>query len=161
LWAELAHTDAQRAGAAMTALLQTPQQASSLFAHKLQPVSAVAPERVARAIADLDGNEFAVRERAARELEQLAELAEPAMRKALAGKPSLEGRRRIEALLDKLDHPSPEQLRRLRAVEILELLGTPEARKLLQRLADGAPKARLTQEAKASLERLAQRPTVR
>ncbi len=43
----------------------------------------------------------------------------------------------------------------LRTVEVLEIAGTPEARQVLEQLAKGAPEARLTQEAKASLERLA------
>ena len=38
-----------------------------------------------------------------------------------------------------------------------EHLGTPEARRLLERLAEGAPEVRLTREARASLERLARR----
>jgi hypothetical protein len=52
---------------------------------------------------------------------------------------------------------SGEELRGVRAVEALEHIGTAEAREVLQTLADGAP-ARLTREAKASLERLAKRP---
>ena len=53
------------------------------------------------------------------------------------------------------------QLRALRAVEALEQIGTPEARRTLERLANGAPAARLTQEAKASLDRLAKRSVTR
>ena len=53
---------------------------------------------------------------------------------------------------------SPDELRALRAVEVLEHVGTPEARQVLEGLTQGAPEARLTQEAKASLERLARRP---
>jgi hypothetical protein len=37
------------------------------------------------------------------------------------------------------------------------ILGTTEAREILKRLANGAPEARLTQEAKTSLDRLAKR----
>jgi hypothetical protein len=47
---------------------------------------------------------------------------------------------------------------RLRCVEVLEDAGTPAARRLLARLAEGSPQARLTREAKASLQRLAKRP---
>jgi hypothetical protein len=42
----------------------------------------------------------------------------------------------------------------LRALEVLELAGTAEARRLLRRLADGDGDAALRQEAKASLDRL-------
>jgi hypothetical protein len=58
--------------------------------------------------------------------------------------------------LDDLDSsaPSAESLRNLRAVAVLEHIASAEARKLLDTLATGAPEARLTQEAKASLARL-------
>jgi hypothetical protein len=45
----------------------------------------------------------------------------------------------------------------LRAVEVLEQLGTAEAHNLLEKLATGAPEAQQTREAKAALERLKQR----
>ena len=84
-------------------------------------------------------------------------VAEPALRKVLTGKPSLEARRRAEALLEKLRGPvtSPEHLRALRVVEVLEHVGTPAAREVLTILANGAPGARPTRAAKAALARLA------
>jgi len=36
---------------------------------------------------------------------------------------------------------------------VLEYIGTPGARQVLESLSEGAPEARLTQEAKASLDR--------
>ncbi|HKB34805.1 MAG TPA: hypothetical protein VKD72_00015, partial [Gemmataceae bacterium] len=53
---------------------------------------------------------------------------------------------------------SAEDLLALRATAVLERLGTTEARRLLQTLAVGAPGARLTEQAKAALGRLARRP---
>jgi hypothetical protein len=50
-----------------------------------------------------------------------------------------------------------EALRELRALEALEATGTPAAQKALARLARGHPGARLTREARASLERLSKR----
>ena len=126
---------------------------------KLSPVPAVADERLARLIADLDNVAFATRAQAARELEELGERAMDRLQKAATGNPSLEVKRQLETLLGKQTqerlNPSPEVLRILRALEVLELAGTPEARQMLERLASGAPQARLTQEAKASLDRLA------
>jgi hypothetical protein len=78
----------------------------------------------------------------------------------LAGKPTLEARRRLEKLLDHLDAPvaDADRLRALRAVEALEHIGTPPAVHLLQTLARGDPDARLTREARAARERLSRRP---
>jgi hypothetical protein len=119
-------------------------------------VARVKEQRLNDLIADLDSDRFAVRQRASGELEQLGELAGPAMHRALAGEPSPEARRRLRRLVQKLGGPitSPEMLRLLRAVEVLEKVGTAEARKVLQALADGAPQATLTREAKAALLRL-------
>lgn len=80
------------------------------------------------------------------------------LRAVLAGKRSPELRRRVEPILAQLDPArSPKVLQMLRAVEVLEHLSSPQARELLQALADGAAEARLTREAKASLHRLSQR----
>src|SRR5262249_22632415 len=111
-----------------------------------------------RLLADLESDQFPVRNRASRELEALAELAEPELRAALAGKPSLELRGRLQKLLETLEQrtPSGAQLHALRALEVLEYMRTEEAQQLLTALAKGAPEARFTQEAKAALARLAQ-----
>jgi hypothetical protein len=89
-----------------------------------------------------------------RKWRRLGEQAESALREALAGKPSHEVRRSIEDLLPLLTEQSPEQLRFLRAVEVLEKAATPEAREALADLARGGPQARLTREARCPLDRL-------
>lgn len=53
--------------------------------------------------------------------------------------------------------PAGDALRGVRAVEVLEHIGTPAAREVLQTLSTGTA-SRLTREAKAALERLDQRP---
>src|SRR5207253_2866828 len=98
---------------------------------------------------------FAIRRRAEVELEVLEVLAIPALRAELQTLPSLEKRRRIESLLEKLDAiRAPERQRSLRAVGVLEQTATPAARRVLQTLASGAEEVRLTIEAKSALERL-------
>jgi hypothetical protein len=78
---------------------------------------------------------------------------------ALEAKPPPEQKRRLHELLEALKSTGapPDMIGPTRALELLERLGTPGARRLLQELADGNPDAPLTREAKASLERLARR----
>jgi RNA polymerase sigma factor (sigma-70 family) len=158
-WQALADEDAEKADRAVFTLAATAAQSVPFLERHLRPARVAGPERLARLIADLDSDEFAVRERATRELAGLGEQAEPVLREALKKSPSPEVRRRMQDLLGRLRGvpPAPDLLRSLRAVEVFEHVGTPQARELLAALARGAPEARLTQEAKASLERLARR----
>lgn len=54
----------------------------------------------------------------------------------------------------KNNEPPREERRAIRAIEVLERIATRDARQLLDELTKGAPDSRLTQEAKASLQRL-------
>jgi hypothetical protein len=157
LWADLAGADAAKAHRAIRALAAAPKQAVPFLSQHLRPVPAPDAKHLARLIADLDDKRFVVRENAVRELEKLGSLASPALREALAGKPSLEVHRRVEGLLERLEQHtfSPEELRDRRAIEVLERIGTAEARQALEPLSRGAAGARLTEDAKATLQRLA------
>jgi hypothetical protein len=53
---------------------------------------------------------------------------------------------------------SDKVLQALRGVEVLEQIGSREARRVLEHLSEGSWRAQLTKEAKASVERLALRP---
>ena len=133
--------------------------AEPLLGKQLQSIKPVDPKRLERLLAALGSDKFADREQATRELKALAEHAVPALRAALSGQRSLESRRRLEALLHELDGASlsAETIRQIRAVEALEGIGNPAARRLLAQLAAGPPVTHLTQEAQASLGRLAKR----
>jgi hypothetical protein len=156
LWNRLASFKGTEAGEAMGQLQCMPRAAVRLLRTHLPPISSVGPRRLARLFADLESKLFRVRKRATRELEKQAEVAEPALRKRLADNPPLEVRLRVEKLLRRLAvFPNrPEQLRSLRAVEVLERLASSDARVVLKTLARGAPQARLTREAMAALKRL-------
>ncbi len=159
LWAGLADADATKAYRAVRMLARAGEQTASFLTDRLQPIPATDAQKITRLIADLDSGRFEARSKAEAELEKLEELAEPALRRTLEEKsPSLELRRRIERLLQRLHGPitSAEQLRLLRAVEVLEHLGTSGVQPL-RKLANGAPEARLTRESKAALARLARR----
>jgi hypothetical protein len=80
------------------------------------------------------------------------------LRKLLEEKPALDVVRRVEQILERIEARSltDDQVRELRAAEALERAGTPEARKVLEKLAKGADSP-LTTDARASLARLAKR----
>jgi WD40 repeat protein len=157
-WQDLAGEDAGRADRAVWRLAESPEQAVPLLRERLRPAAPVDAKRVAEWVADLDSVRFAVRERAARGLEAAGHQAETSLRRAAAGKLSLEAARRVEGLLERLyAPPTAERLQALRALEVLERVGTPAGRQVLEGLAVGAPGDRLTREAKAALERLARR----
>jgi WD40 repeat protein len=157
LWKELSDADAARAYRSIGALVRAPQQSMPFLRERLRSVPPVEEQRIAAWVRDLDNDRFVVRKKATEELEKLGVLAEPALRKVMMEKPSLETRQRVLALLEKLGDSfgSPEGLREARAVAAIESIGNAEARELLQTLAKGAEGAWLTQDAKASLERLA------
>jgi hypothetical protein len=160
LWAALASDDAPAAFTASGQLIARPTEALPLLRARLCPVVALPPERVKRFLMDLDSANFEQREAASRQLADLGERAEPALREALGKNPSLELRRRIDHLLSLLTPEfvhDPETLRGIRAVHVLEQIGTPEARKVLEGLVGGAASARLTREAKTALGRMTSR----
>lgn len=153
LWTELGAADAGKGHAALHALVAGRARTVAFLRERLRPAKEDT-ERIRRLIADLDSDQFAVREAARKALEQLGSEAEPALRQALEAQPSAELRKRAESLLaGPRIVRSPEVVRQIRAVQVLEWIGSQEARCHLQVLADGAPASRLTEEAKASLQR--------
>src|SRR5262249_544437 len=119
-------------------------------------------EHLARLIADLDDRQFAVREKATRELEKLGRLVRPKLQEVLAGQHSLEVRQRVAAILQRLEQSplSSEQLRGCSSVEVLEHIGTAAARKVLEKIGrEGPDTSLLVRGARAALERLRRRTT--
>jgi hypothetical protein len=141
-------------------LARRPAAAVALLTARFRPVPVPADPAIAALVQDLDSDTFATREEAARQLRDHGLKAEPALRRALAGAPSLEMRRRIEGLLDALRPPllrlpaPDETLRGIRAIEVLERARTPAARQLLQAWAEQVPDQRLVVEARSALERI-------
>jgi hypothetical protein len=155
-WHALADADAAKAFQAIALLCEYPRQAVALLKEHMAPAMLPDPKHFDRVLADLSSAQFAVRQKASRELEKLHELAEPGLKKALASVKDLETRRRVEALLREIDAaPSPGLRQALRAIEALERIGSVEARELLQAHAKGMPGHRATDAAAAALERLA------
>jgi len=161
LWTDLAGEDAAKAHRAIWILAGAAPKTIPFFLANLKPAQPLDLKRVKTLIADLESNEFAVRETASKELKKLAYPAEAVLQKTVKSHPSFEVRRRIEAILAlPAEVSSQEELRALRAIQVLEHIGMPVAEKVLKTLSQGALEARLTQEAKASLDRLAHRSAV-
>src|SRR5262249_37874062 len=117
LWADLSGEDARQAFRAAGYLASVSAQSVPFLRERLRPVVAPPPQSIAGHIKDLDSKQFEAREKARVALERMEELPEPALRQALKGDPSLEMRRRLEQLLDRLDEAwrSPERVRTARA----------------------------------------------
>jgi hypothetical protein len=138
-------------------LTDRPGQAVALFREKLKPVAAADRAVVEGLVKRLDSPVFADREAAGRELTELGDAAVPQLRKILADGGSAEQRGRIERILTASDAtllPAGDRLRQVRAITVLERIGTADARRLLGEWADGLPSARLTRTAKAALARM-------
>jgi RNA polymerase sigma factor (sigma-70 family) len=138
-------------------LASVPDRAAALLQTRLLPTP-VAPKMIARWLADLDDEDFDVRERASGELARLGKSIEAELRKTRTTTKSPEVGKRLDALLKDLDDGSNETVRMRRALAVLELAGTPETRKVLERLAREGPSDELRQQSRQALDRLSRRP---
>jgi RNA polymerase sigma factor (sigma-70 family) len=154
-WADLASDQATVGLQAINALTADPKQAVPLLKQKLQPVPALAAGVIEKLIDDLGNGDFKVRQKAQTELAKIGDMALPQLEKALGDKLPLESRQRLEILHGKLVTLAltGERLQVARGIEVLERIATPEARAVLQALADGAPGALATMHARGALER--------
>jgi WD40 repeat protein len=159
LWIRLAGDDARNAFSAMQTLAQDPVRSVPFLVGQLDFPKIADPKRLRQLIRDLSADEFPVRERATAELLRLGDLAEPALCEEVANAASTESLRRSNAILAKRPPrmgKSPEHVRAIRAIVVLEWIGTPAAREGLRLLAANefwwtAP------EAAATIERLSLR----
>ena len=126
-----------------------------MLRERIKPVPTLDTRTFEQWIDDLNSEKFAVRNAATKRTGTTGGQLQEPIKKALKGSITLETRRRLEEILNTLSHvPGPETVRTIRAIMALERIGTPDAQAVLEALARGAPAARETEEAKASLERL-------
>jgi WD40 repeat protein len=160
-WTALADENGNKVTEAIRALAGDPKAAVAIFKDRVKPAPKPDDKQLAKLIAELDDAKFAVRQKAKRELEQLGEQAAPALLEAALNSASTEVRKAAQRILDGLGTRTlgAGEMRAIRAVEVLEMCGTSEAKSLLKALATGAPAATLTDEAKGALDRLDKRET--
>jgi hypothetical protein len=156
LWADLGNPDplvAYRAACSLSSC----DRIVPFLKTRIDLIEIISSKEIPSLLNDLDNVRFPIRQRAQQKLIQAGDDAlaifRTTTRKCI---PSPELRRRLQNVLAELEKPSlqPEALRFLWALEILEQLGTPEARELLKALGKRAPEAWLTLEAQASYVRL-------
>jgi phage FluMu protein gp41 len=152
----LADGDAVAAFKTIRRLIANPDAAIALLRACLQPAGKIDGPAVRRWLAEIDSEDFAVRQSAAVALEKLGDQIDAALRAALDRGGSLETKRRLEGLLAKLDPSNSERLRFTRALEVLEQIASSEAISLIDALANGSPQARATREAGSVRDRLLQ-----
>jgi WD40 repeat protein len=159
LWADLGRDDAVRAFSVISTIAAAHGRSEAYVKEQLRPAR-IDRERVTKLIADLDNERYAERNAAEKDLTAMGGTTVPFLQQAIRAPPSAEARRRLERLLTKaLKGPLPlPQVQELRALEVLELLGTSAARQVLETLTKGDSEARLTREAKTALQRLEKRP---
>jgi len=159
IWADLAADDARVNHKAVGVLMALPDRAVAALGGNLKPatIDADLDRRIAKLLVELDHDEFDTREEASRQLRLLGISAEPQLKAVLAGNASAEVRSRITLLLQVIREPTPltaDDLRRIRAVRVLERIASPDAKAVLEKLAGGLPGDRGTIEAVAALARI-------
>jgi WD40 repeat protein len=159
LWTDLASAEPAPAYRAVARLRSDPKSAVELFRSRLRLVASDVPANVAALVADLDNPSFAKREAASAAIAKLGQDAIAGLRSALANKPSPELRERATKVLATITREvtTPDDVRRLRAIQILEQIGNAESIDLLKKMSDGVSEAWVTLDAKESLDRLSKR----
>jgi WD40 repeat protein len=156
-WENLASSDAKVAFQAICRLVALRGVAVDLLLkRRLTPAALVESKSIQDLIGQLDSPRFADRQKAVNELEKLGDRAATELRTTFKKQPTAEVRQALQRLLDRIDAGTPETLRAIRAVEVLEHIATPAAREHLKTLAGGQPGAEPTVAAAAALERLSQ-----
>jgi dipeptidyl aminopeptidase/acylaminoacyl peptidase len=163
LWVDLAGDDATRAYAAINTLVLGGKDALSNLRARLKPVPLEEhrSKQIQRFIADLDHDDIDVRDKATRELETTGSAAEPDLQKTVETTKSPELKTRAIRILEPFQRPVPippgEPLRRWRAIQVLERIGSSEAKDVLAMLEKESPSLRERGAAKAAIERLKKR----
>jgi hypothetical protein len=153
LWRTLAETP-DKAYPAVWEMLDHPAESVGFLRSKISPVLPAEEKRVRQLLGRLDSDSFPEREEAEGRLLALGEPALPFLRQALKDRPSREVRGRVGRVVEALSGaPSPDQLRFLRVLPVLEGSNRAEADEHLRRLAGGDPSPLLTRAAKAAWQR--------
>jgi hypothetical protein len=154
-WTLLGDPSPIKAYGAMRRLLASPEVTLPFVKERLRP-EPDQTKKISVFIADLDSDDAEQRQRAEAGLLELGEAGAMQVQKAIRAGVPLEVDRRLKRVLEKLkdEGPGHRTRRMIWAIDLLEQLGTPEARALLEDLGKGSTSSWVTREANASLDRL-------
>lgn len=140
-------------------MVEAPPLAVAFLKSKLKAAPTADDQKIAGYLADLDSSSFEAREKAMKELETLGALVGPALDKKLREETPLEVRQRLETLQKRIDSRglTADDLRSVRGISVLEGIGNPEAKAVLEVLAKGGQGAVTTEQARQALANLAGR----
>ena len=156
LWRDLTVDNDFRLQRVFASFRAAPADAIAFFGKKLNPVAEGEQKRIKALLDDLDADEPKTREKATETLQGLAAAFEPLLAAVARDHEPGEVRNRVRFILRRQREKTVPQslLLQLRSLIVLEQIATPQALQVLERLAKGAAGARVTEEAKQSLERL-------
>jgi hypothetical protein len=138
LWTDLVDKDYDRSDAAWRKLGAAGDNAIPFLKKQIRPI-AVPPldlKHVETLLAELDSDRFVTREKATRGLMSLGDLAIVPLQRWLEQPSSEEAARRAHLVLNKLSEPvlTPDRLRALEVLDLLEQMGSRKAVALLQEI---------------------------
>jgi WD40 repeat protein len=157
VWDGLGTEHARTAKATMARFAATPQESVEFLGNQLKPAAEIRVDvnaKIQQIVQDLDSSSFATREQANKELNQLGNSAFEEIRKLAKESHSPEVIRRLNGFLTRFEvaENEPNNIREARAIEILEAINSPESRRLLVLLSQGAKSATRTKRAQAALQ---------
>jgi hypothetical protein len=155
-WRKRREPDAKSAFQAMVRMAGDPTATAKHIQKNLKPTTSVDAKSLDKVFADLDADAISVREKATQMLDEFGRVAVQASRARLQTIRSEEVKSRLTQFIERQEREelNSEELRAFRAVELLESLGSEEARKVLEQLAKGERSAWLTIESTRALSRL-------
>lgn len=157
VWDGLGTEQAGTAKNVMVRFAASPKESVEFLTRQLKPAAEIGIDvnaKLQQIVQDLDSSSFATREKANKELNELGNSAFEEIRKLAKESRSPEVIRRLNGFLTRFEVPEnePNNIREARAIEILETINTPESRRLLVSLSQGAKSATRTKRALAALK---------
>ena len=152
----LASSDAATAQRALEYLYRRPTEAIQLCNEKFPTPTATPAKKISKLIAELDSDDYPVRLAAVKDLEAIGGEAAFALRTVAEKSSNPEARKLATEILARFDSITPraEDLALIRVVELLENIGTAEAKAVLANWATGPSGHRVTIEASSALSRM-------